>query len=176
MIRGGPVRPGPAISARRTRSSVHRSLVALVMALAIAGSLPLAVTAAHLWSISASQSSVTQHVSTGVTLTIQNTSGNNGGGDSIGCVKVSIPAAYDVDSVTIDSVSRGLLWYKSSFGTLTTVVTLWADDDGERLQGRSRTGRPDGHDHRDRQHRRDIRTGPPSSTRSPTARTSNCRR
>lgn len=122
---------------RRTRPGRRRgrSLAVLLLAFLLAASLPVGVSAAHFWTIGASASSVVQHVSTGVTLTIQNTSTNNGGGDSIGCVIVTIPAAYDVDSVSIDFVSRGFTWSASTSGTTTKQVRLVASSDGNRLRG-----------------------------------------
>ena len=37
--------------------------------------------------------------------------------------------------MTIDSVSRGFIWYHATWGSPTSFVTLWADDDGNRLRG-----------------------------------------
>lgn len=119
----------------RGRGPSQRGVTALLLSLLIAGSLPIGVSAAHFWSIGTSTSTVTQHVSTGVTVTVQNTSTNDGGGDSIGCVIVTVPGAYDVDSVTIDSVSRGFVWSSTTSGSPPTYVILQAQDDANRLRG-----------------------------------------
>lgn len=119
----------------RGRGPSQRALSALLLALILAGSLPVGVSAAHFWTVGTSTASVTQHVSTGVTLTAQNTSTNDGGGDSIGCVRIWVPGAYDVDSVTVDSVSRGFSWSVSTSGVAPTLVTFKAADDSNRLRG-----------------------------------------
>ncbi len=91
--------------------------------------------AAHSWTIGASTSAVTQHVSTPVGISAQNTSSNDGGGESIGCIEITIPGAYEVESASIDAVSGGYAWTSSVSGSGPTVVTFAAVDDHNRLYG-----------------------------------------
>ena len=123
------------LSRVHAHSSARRSVAALLLSILVAGSLPMAVSAAHFWSISASTSTMAQHVSTDVTLTIQNTSTNDGGGDSIGCVIVTIPGDFDVTDARVNSVSRGFVWFNSTSQSGSAFVRFYAEDDEDRLRG-----------------------------------------
>ena len=117
--------------ARRTRARA----VALTVGILVAAIWPAGMRAAHLWSIATSTSSVTQHVSTGIGLTVTNQSTTNSDGDSIGCVKVTIPNDFTVDATSVDSVTNGYTWTASQSGSGPTIVTFAAMDDNHRLRG-----------------------------------------
>ncbi len=128
---------GRRVRDRSARRQTGRcGLAALLVALVTSLALPSGVFAAHNWWIFATPSSVVHNVSTGITLSVRNTSTNDGGGDSIGCVIVNVPSAYTLNGVTIDSVSRGFIWSSStSSNSGAWIITLTAQDDSNRLRG-----------------------------------------
>ena len=111
----------------------HTALLAVTVALAFA--LPAIVAAAQSWSISTAPTDVESGVSTDVDITITNTSGNNGGGESIGCVRITIPAEFTVDAAQVTSTTNGRIWSVSTSTSGSTLVEATAADDGERLLG-----------------------------------------
>ena len=68
------------------------------------------VLAAQTLSATADTSQIGLLVSKSVRLMVTNVGPNNGGGDSIGCVIVTLPNAYGLNSVTIASVSNSGSW------------------------------------------------------------------
>ncbi len=119
----------------RGRRRLAGTLAAMHMASLLLVARPQPVLAAHGWAIGTDVASVTRHVTSPVVVTIQNTSTNDGGGDSIGCVGITVPGAYRVTGVTIDSVDGGYSWTASTSGTGPTLVRLQAIDDHNRLRG-----------------------------------------
>jgi VCBS repeat-containing protein len=111
-------------------------LAILIVSLIVGLIRPATALGAHFWTINASTASVTASVATAVDVTITNTSTNDGGGDSIACVEITIPDAYVVVDVTIDPTGVGSNWSASTAAAgPSTLVTLDASDDGERLEG-----------------------------------------
>jgi VCBS repeat-containing protein len=125
----------PVLRGRAGRIHPGALVMVVVLTLVVGMIRPSIVLAAHAWTIGTSTSSVVQHVSTAVSITIQNTSTNDGGGDSTGCVQITVPTAYSVDAVTIDSVGGGYSWTAGVGGTGPTTVTLAAINDHNRLRG-----------------------------------------
>lgn len=118
---------------RRRDAALRSSLLILAGIVALAG--PALVIAAQSWTITTSASSVETGSPTDIDLTISNTSDGSGGGESIGCVRVWLPSQFTVDSVTIASVTNGLIWSVTTSGSGPTLVEATAEDDGERLRG-----------------------------------------
>ena len=73
----------------------------------VALAVPALVVAAQSWSIAADVITLETGIPTDVAVTITNTSGNNGGGESIGCVRIEIPPEFTVGSVSVTSVTTG---------------------------------------------------------------------
>ena len=116
-------------SARRARVLLAALIVALQLAV------PALVFAGQSWAITADLSSVPSGSSTSVAVRIVNTSGNSSSGEGIGCVTISIPAAFTVNTATKTSVTSSLNWSVSKTGSGPTVVTAQAADNGNRLLG-----------------------------------------
>ena len=104
---------------------------ALVVAICAAGLvLAPSVLAAQSMTATADKSQVGLLVPTVVRLTITNVAPDNSGGDAIGCVQVSLPTAYRLNSVTIASVSNGGNWSVAKSGN---TATARAASGGDRL-------------------------------------------
>jgi hypothetical protein len=132
------VHPGRLIVAtrlrwRRIERPRTRIATALVAAICVAGLvLAPAVLAAQALSVTADKSQVGLFVSTVVRLTITNVGPDNSGGDAIGCLQVSLPNAYRLNSITIASVSNGGHWSVTKAGN---IATARASGGGDRLRG-----------------------------------------
>ena len=117
------------------RTTLQRATTALVVSLITALPVAPSVLAGQAWSTSAAPTSLTQNVSTDVLVTVRNTSGNNGGGEGIGCVTILVPAAYRVDAVSIDSVDGGHSWQAAVAGSNPAVISAHGVDNGDRIVG-----------------------------------------
>jgi len=71
----------------------------LALVLATAGT----ALAARAWTIDASPSSLDENATSTVTIDVRNT-GGDGGGDEIGCVVVTIPGGFTIESASVSSV------------------------------------------------------------------------
>jgi VCBS repeat-containing protein len=130
------VRVGDTIRARSARFRSEAVLAILIVSLVVGLTRPATALGAHFWTIDASTASVTASVATAVDVIITNTSTNDGGGDSIACVEITIPDAYVVVDVSIDPSGVGSNWSSSTAAAgASTLVTLDASDDNERLEG-----------------------------------------
>jgi hypothetical protein len=78
-------------------------VAALVLALLLALLVPGVVLAARAWTLTASPTSFTAGNQVSVTLDVKNT-GGDGGGDELTCIKVTIPAPFNVGSAAVVSV------------------------------------------------------------------------
>ncbi len=119
--------------ARRRETARHRGL--LVIGAILALGLPAVVAAAQSWTISTAPAQVETGVATDIAVTVTNTSGNDGGGESIGCIRISIPAEFTVDSASVTSTTNGLIWTVTTSGSGPTLVEATAQDDAARLRG-----------------------------------------
>lgn len=88
--------------------------------------------AAQNWAVIADKAVVVAGTSSVVNVSITNLSTSNGGGEAIGCVKLSIPGGFTILSVSVKSVSRGLSWSTTYAGQN---VTIQAASDSNRLTG-----------------------------------------
>lgn len=121
---------------RPRRSPRTTAWVVVVAAVAAARfSLPDAVLAGQSWSITASPTTISAGVATSVRITATNTSGNNGGGEAIGCIRIVIPAGFDVQSTALVSVPPGRSWAVTTTGGGSSTVTASAASDGDRIVG-----------------------------------------
>ena len=110
--------------ARRRETARHRGL--LVIGAILALGLPAVVAAAQSWTISTAPAQVETGVATDIAVTVTNTSGNDGGGESIGCVRISIPAEFTVGIASVTSTTNGLIWTVTTSGSGPTLVEATA--------------------------------------------------
>jgi hypothetical protein len=120
---------------RARRQEAARQTGLLVIGAILVLGLPAVVAAAQSWTISTAPAQVEMGVATDVTVTIANTSGNNGGSESIGCVRISIPSEFAVGTASVTSVTNGLSWSVSTSSSGSTIVEATAGGDSDRLRG-----------------------------------------
>ena len=111
------------------RSGAVGVLLAGLAALGL-GAAPLA-SAAQSMSVGSDTSQVGLFVPAVVRVTIANTASDTSAGNAIGCVRISLPNAYRLNSATIASVSNGT-WSIVNDGNK---VTAMAGSNGDRLLG-----------------------------------------
>lgn len=116
---------GPAAKARRT---IVLALAFLVLGLCRPSH--SVVAGVPLWTFASDRVSVVEGVTSVVKLKITNSSLAIPTPEFIGCVKVSIPGAFKIVGVSIDSATRGLNWSASVSGAK---VTLSAASGADRL-------------------------------------------
>jgi hypothetical protein len=97
--------------------------------------LPMTAIAIPAWTVTTSVDHVEPAVQTDVLVTVVNTADNDGDFDSIGCIRISIPAQFAVSSASMTFVSPGHIWSASTGSSGETIVEAKATDDLGSLRG-----------------------------------------
>jgi hypothetical protein len=109
------------------------AFVAAACLLSAVSATPAAAAAAD-WRISRSPGTVDEGEKTTITVIFSNLGGPDGN-DDLGCVKIKIPNAFEVDSAHVTDDPNGTSWSASTSGS--TTVTIKASNGGDRLDADS---------------------------------------
>lgn len=111
---------------------MHRTLVAAAaVALWLAAPHGVGAVSASGWSLAASPTTVTDGITTDIQLRLTDTDGS---GD-IGCMRMSVPAAFAVSSVAVIATSAASPWTATRSGTGPTAIHVYNPDGSGKLQG-----------------------------------------